>query len=419
MSLNSLRLLLTTLLWSLLLAACGGGGGSSAAPPAGFSVSPGDGQVTLTWTAVPGVDYWVMYAATATPINLKSPPGVHYWLNNMSSPLVITGLTNGQAYSFAMDARTNGGPGGAQTASLTTIPRLGGASGTWSAASGLDGARDFKGLAYGAASDASQGFIAAGGGGSIYKSTDGTSWSRSTFTGSIGFNAASYAFGKFIAAGSGTTNNIVSSTDLTTWTPATTAIAAGLNALATDGTTVVAVGDGGNLWFSTDALVWTDASVNSVTSHLYGVAYMADGTWLAVGQGGVMLTSTNGQTWTVSSMSARATTQSLRGVASLGNTWVAVGDNGTVVSSVDSGASWSVRSISSGPTFYAVNGSYTTVNAVPQFLAVGAAGAAYTSADGLTWASQSSGVSVPLYGLLGSAVLYLAVGASGTAVTSK
>jgi hypothetical protein len=421
MLLNSLRLFFVACLWSLLLAACGGGGsgGSSASPPAGFLVAPGDGQVTVTWTTVPGVDYWIMYAPTATSINLKSPPGVHYWLNNVSSPLVVTGLSNSQAYSFAMDARINGGPGGAQTASLTTTPRLGGGTGTWASAPGLDAARNFKGLAYGTASDASLNYIAVGSGGSIYKSIDGAGWTRIALNISVGFNAASYAFGKFVAVGSGTSNNIVSSTDLATWTPATTAVVGGLNAMATDGTTLVAVGDSGKLWYSTDALVWTDASVNSVSAPLYGVGYMANGTWLAVGQGGVMLTSNNGRSWTVSSTSAGATPQSLRAVASLGSTWVAVGDNGTILISLDSGASWSVRSVASGPTLYAVNGSNTTVDAINQFLAVGAGGAAYTSADGLNWSSQTSGVTAPLYGLLGSAVLYLAVGASGTAVTAK
>jgi hypothetical protein len=53
-----------------------------------------------------------------------------------------------------------------------------------------------------------------------------------------------------------------------------------------------------------------------------------------------------------------------------------------------------------------------------QFLAVGAAGAAYTSLDGLTWTSQTTGVNVPLYGLLGSAVMYVAVGASGMGIAA-
>ena len=419
MFLNSFRLCLVALIWTLFLSACGGGSGNSASPPANFSVAPGDGQVTVTWTAAAGVDYWIMYAATATPINLKSPPGIHYWLNNVGSPLVITGLTNGQAYSFAMDARTNGGAGGAQTASLTTTPRLAGPTGTWSTGSGLDNSKQFKGLASGTASDASLNYIAVGSGGAIYKSTDAATWSASTAASGIGFNAASYAFGKFVAVGSGTVNNIVSSADLSTWKPASTSIPGGLNALATDGTTMVAVGDGGKLWFSTDALVWTDASIASVSSNLYGVAYLASGSWLAVGQGGVMLTSTNGQSWKVSAASSVPTTQALRGVAAVGSTWVAVGDNGTLITSLDSGVSWSARSVASGPTFYAINGSSTTVNSLTQFLAVGAAGAAYTSLDGLTWTSQTTGVNVPLYGLLGSAVMYVAVGASGTGIYAK
>ena len=121
MTLKSLRPYLTAFALFLLVA-CGGGKGSSAPPPTDFAVVPGDGLVTVTWTAAAGVDYWLMYAATSTPINLKSPPGVHFWLINVSSPLEVTGLTNGQPYSFAMDARIDGGPGGPQTASVTATP---------------------------------------------------------------------------------------------------------------------------------------------------------------------------------------------------------------------------------------------------------------------------------------------------------
>ncbi len=124
MSLTSLRHLITALFMTAFLAACGGGSGSSAPPPTGgITATADDGQVTITWTADAGVDYWLMYAATATAIDMKNPPGNHVWITSgVASPLVITGLVNGQTYSFAMDGRISGGPGGAQTPSVSATP---------------------------------------------------------------------------------------------------------------------------------------------------------------------------------------------------------------------------------------------------------------------------------------------------------
>ena len=123
MPLSSLRLTISALFLAAFLAACGGGSGSSAPPPTGgITATAGDGQVTITWVADAGVDYWLMYAATATPIDMKSPPGNHAWFTGVTSPLVIPGLTNGVTYSFAMDGRISGGPGGAQTPSVSATP---------------------------------------------------------------------------------------------------------------------------------------------------------------------------------------------------------------------------------------------------------------------------------------------------------
>ena len=123
MSLTSLRLKITALFLAAFLAACGGGGSSAPPPPGGITATAGDGQVTITWTADAGVDYWLMYAATASAINMKSPPGNHAWITSgVTSPLVITGLTNGVTYSFAMDGRISGGPGGTQTPSVSATP---------------------------------------------------------------------------------------------------------------------------------------------------------------------------------------------------------------------------------------------------------------------------------------------------------
>ncbi|MFM6990211.1 MAG: hypothetical protein ACKOWD_02770 [Rhodoferax sp.] len=426
MSFSSLRLCLATVLMSLFVAACGGGDAGSAPPPTDLVISEGNGQVTLQWTPVAGVEYWVMYAPTSQPLNMKSPPGVHYWLNNVTSPLVIPGLTNGQAYSFAMDARINGGKGGAQTPSITKTPRLGGS--TWSPGLGLDSDKDFRGLAYGAAADGSMNYITVGSGGAIFKSTyaitdNVLAWSVTASGLSVDFNAATYASGKFIAVGSGTSNNVVSSADLLAWTPASTAIASSLNAVATDGVTVVAVGDGGKIYKSTDGLAWNDVSASGVSDHLQGVSYLSSGNWVAVGTNGTLLLSPDGTSWTRSTatLPTLLRTATLRSVASVGAIWVMVGDAGVVTTSTDSGATWTdySSSIDGFPNFYAVNGSSTTFSSLTQFLIVGASGTVYSSPNGTVWTQQSVGVSDDLYGLLGSATQYFAVGAAGTSRTSK
>jgi hypothetical protein len=54
---------------------------------------------------------------------MKSPPGNHAWFTTgVASPLMISGLTNGVTYSFAMNGRISGGPGGAQTPSVSATP---------------------------------------------------------------------------------------------------------------------------------------------------------------------------------------------------------------------------------------------------------------------------------------------------------
>lgn len=277
----------------LAVSACGGGTGSSASAPSGFTVTPGNGQAIISWTATPGVQYWLMYAPTATPIDIKNPPGNHAWATNISSPYVITGLSNGVTYSFAMNARTDGGKGGAQTASQSVVPRVAGTN--WINGTTTLGSGDVLGVAYGTASDSTANYLAAGSGGALYKGPEGVSqgltgmvWSKVAQTTAVDFKATTYTLSKFIAVGAatgGSGSNVVYSTDMATWTAATTPGNTALNALASNGTTVVAVGDGGKVFYSTDAATWSAANAlpAAATPNLYGVAYSAGtASWVAV-----------------------------------------------------------------------------------------------------------------------------------------
>lgn len=414
------RTIVATLL-ALMLLACGGGSGSSAPAPTDFTVTPGNGQAIVTWTASPGIQYWLMYSPTATPIDIKNPPVSHAWATNITSPYVISGLVNGTTYSFAMNGRTSGGPGGAQTASQSAIPRYAGS--TWVAGSTMDASHDVRGIAYGTASAAPT-FVAVGAGGTVYKGVDGVSqgvnglaWTAvTTVPSTISFNASTYAFGKYIAVGTvtGGANNVYYSADATTWTGVATTGSTALNALATNGTTAVAVGDGGKVFYSTDAATWTAAAgLTGFASDLYGVAYSATGIWVAVGLNGALVTSTDGLNWTVQTSIAVPGSYRLNGVASnASGLFVSVGNHGTILTS-SNGTSWTAQT----------NSSVADLNAVStdsvQFLAVGAGGTVLISPDASTWTpiAQTANVNA-LMAIAGSTYKYVVVGASGANISS-
>jgi hypothetical protein len=396
----------------LVVTACGGGSGDSAPAPDGFTVTPGNGQVIVTWTASPGVQYWLMYAQTATPIDIKNPPSNHIWATDITSPYVISGLANGVTYSFAMNARTGGGKGGNQTASKSVVPGYAGS--TWVA--GTSPLGTMRGIAYGTASDTTVDYVAVGAGGTIYKGLEGASqgvtgmvWNTVTPIANINFNAATYAFSKFIAVGDSGTNNIYTSADMATWTAAVTSVNTKLNAIASNGTTVVAVGDSGTLFSSLDGSTWTAITALPGTPNLYGVSYSAAGYWVVVGQNGFISTSTDLATWTTVYNAG----PTLRGVtARSDNVFVAVGDSGAFVKSID-GITWTAQTAISTANLNAVS----TDSA--QFITVGQGGAIYTSLDGSSWvAATSSGNTNDLTAVVGTVNKYVAVGAAGANISS-
>lgn len=402
----------------LVLAACGGAAGSSAsAPTGGITATPGNGQVTISWQADAGVQYWLMYAPTTTAIDIKNPPAGHIWASNISSPYVISGLTNGVTYSFAMNGRTGGGPGGAQTASVSAVPRAAGSS--WIAGTTTLGTGDLNGVALGTASDATVNYLAVGANGAMYKGPEGVSqgltgmvWSALTPLANINFHAASYAFSKFIAVGAasnGASSNVYYSSDMASWTGVATTGSTGLNALASNGTTLLAVGDGGKAFSSTDGISWNVVNTG-VGSNLYGVAYSSLAGWVVVGAGGTLLTSTDLLSW--HSPTSGAVSVDLRGVAvTSGNVLVAVGAGGTVLRSSD-GAAWTSQTLASS-NLYAVS-----TDSV-QFLAVGASGGIFSSLDGVSWTAVSQNANAnDLLAVVGTASKYMVVGKAGANISS-
>jgi hypothetical protein len=345
--------------WIALLSGCGGKGETSPAPT-GFKVETLDGRVIASWDAVAGVEYWVFYAAAegVTPNNWTQLPGGKA-LVNVTSPITLTGLTNGTKYSFNVNGRVSGGPGGPGVASVSATPRL--AGNTWAVGTPVAGA-EFNALT---ASSLAVAYVAVGNGGAIQTSPDAATWTART---------------------SGTTND--------------------LYGVATNGTLTVAVGKGGVALNSANAgETWATAN-STTTQDLRTVTFGGVG-FVAAGAGGVIVASADGVTWATRTSGI---TTDILGSAFVNNTFVLVGAGGTILTSTD-GLTWNNRSVAGAGNFNGAN------YGAAQFVVVGDGGALYTSADGITFAPQTSGVTQKLNSVFAGSQL-VAIGESGTILTS-
>src|SRR5450759_146977 len=438
---------------AMLLVGCGGKG-SSASAPTNVNVVAGDTSITVLWDMQPGVTYWI-WSIAGTYIDIQNCNACSTPLITVSSPKVITGLTNGTTYSFSINGRTNGGPGGPGSPSVSATTRLAGGLdnngiSTWNPPGNPLGTQDLHGVAYGVPSVNTLGlgglgglgvFVAAGNSGSLFSgivsNTDGSiSWTPSNNTPTnVTLNALTYNSGKFLAVGDG--GAILYSTDGATWALAPSVTPNDLYAVSNNGSGFIATGASGTLLTSGDGINWV-ACNSGTTNTLYGITHgygiFGNGIFVAVGANGTLVTSPDGVTWTTQNSNSPAS--DLKGVAYgvpklayvytpqngytsqnlPAATFVAVGANGTLVTSPD-GVTWTPQnSISS-----------TSLNAVTyghQFVAVGDGGNIFTSIDGLAWLpAQNSTSSLPnlfavmpatyVGGQYAGQYVYSAVGANG------
>lgn len=399
---------------TLLLNGCLGGAfdlGSSAPAPTDVRVIAGDSSVTLTWTGSPNVDYWVFAApgSNVTTANWDSLGGSAF--PKATSPHVVSGLTNGTTYSFTINGRIDGGPGGPGSTTVSAVPRLAGAS--WNVDSAL-GTGSLNAATYGTL------FVAVGNDGALYSSPDFNSYTQANWTALTNpmisprahLYAATYG-GIYLAAGAGGT--MLRSTDAITWTQHD----AGSNGndlygLATNGVGgYVAVGQNGTIVTSVDGQVWS-RQTSGTSNDLHAVAF-GNGVWVAVGKSGTVLTSANGYTWTAI---ASNTSRNLKSVAygvsvnaatsATSAVFLAVGAAGTLLTSADYGVTWTAGVINNG---------LNNLNAVSygrQFIVAGSNGALFTSTDGANWTTQATGTNNDLNAIAHSTTNISVVGASGT-----
>jgi len=421
MSLHSIRVSLLTLASAMILLACGGGSSSAPPPPAGgLSFLEGENQITLSWNATPGVEYWVFSAPdkpTLSLSNWRDSTGSSYRMN-VTSPYVISGLSNDTPYSFFITGRINKGPGSDATPTVTATPRLAGIG--WTTGVNLNTGNQ-TGLSFGTYIDTAtntiqSAYLAVGNGGRMFRATTIDRWTAITPVLATNLNSATFSFAKFIAAGDA--GKIIYSLNTQTWTQATSGTTQNLNAMGTNGTLAVAVGNNGTIITSNDGITWTAATTVPTFDHLYGVTATVSGLWIAVGANGRILTSSDGAIWKAETSNSSADLKAAGALASIVNnttvyTYVVVGSNGTVLS----------RS-SSDPYTWTSRDSNTTVNlnhlsSGNQLVAVGANGTILTSIDGSAWTSQGGNTNTELRTILRAENQLIVVDSLGNIFNSK
>lgn len=377
-----------------LLAACGQKDGPATAP-SGITVTPGDGQVTVSWKQDPGLDYWIFSAAGST-VTVNSATKT---LWPATSPQIVNGLTNGTVYSFVMNATSSGGPAGPASPSVSATPRL--AGGTWTRGTPL-GTGNLNALVVGASK-----YVVVGSGGAIYTSTDAKTWTAAVSNVTTDLNALVFnSIGTLFIAG-GVNGVILTSPDAVTWTTHSTGSAARINGVtvANSLSLYVAVGAGGAILTSADGTTWT-ARASGTTQDLYDVRFL-NSNLVAVGAGGTVLTSADGVTWTARNAPTKADLhQSTYGLVNSAGVFVIVGNGGTVLTSTDL-ATWTAQTSNTTQNLY-------TVCFGSQFAVGGANGTVLTSTTTTSWATASVADTHDLYGILFNAATYVAVGATGT-----
>ena len=362
-----------------------------------------DSSAIVSWTPEADVDYWLIFAAApgVSSQNVTTLPGGRL-LPHVSPPLTVSNLVNGTAYSFTVNGRKGGGPGGTDAPAVSATPRL--AGGAWIPGV-LPGSADLTGVGHGAL------FAAVGAGGATFYSTDASSWTAAPFVVSSNLNAVTYNGTPALYIAVGDIGTIITSGDAQNWQAQISGITARLTAIASNNQNFyAAVGANSTLIISLGASTWSAVAL-STTQDLNGVTF-GNGSFVVVGSGGLILTSSDGINW-VSAPSG--TSRNLKSVA-YGMTpsgiakFVAVGAAGTVVTSPD-GISWTVQP---PPTTSDLNG----ISFGTQFVAVGNGGTIMTSTDGTVWAAVASGTGNTLAAVAAGNLGYAAVGASRTNLSS-
>lgn len=244
-------------------------------------------------------------------------------------------------------------------------------------------------------------FVAVGAGGIIYTSPDGITWTSRTSGTANALNAVTWSGSKFVAVGAAGT--ILSSTDGITWTVETSGSANALNGVTFGGGLFIAVGASGTVLTSPTSVTWT-AQTSGTAVILYGVAYGA-GAYVAVGATGVIISSPNATGWT---SRTSGTASDLLCVAYGLGLFMAAGPSTGFTTRSSDGSSWTTG-------LGGISASYKGI-ASTSILMVMVGGALVRSSNGSSWSNVAgTGFNAVAVG----AKTFVAVGAAGAVYTSS
>jgi titin len=258
-----------------------------------------------------------------------------------SSPVRVTGLTNGHLYKVKLRAVNFIGPG-AESDEVSVTPTNVGAS--WTATGNLQSSDDWVSVAWDGSLSL---FVAVGSGGGIVTSPDGVTWTAREVDGSHQWTSITVrsSDSKFVA-------------------------------VAADGYTMTSVNGVSWVLHATDGSpAWRSVTVGS------------NGLFVAVGDADHSMTSTDGASWSIEVGPLGRNWTSV--ISASSNRFLAVSSDGWIAVSLDGGLSWGNESGNGSPTG-ALNSpiSWSSVAYSPArglYVAVGSDGYIAVSADGYTW----------------------------------
>jgi photosystem II stability/assembly factor-like uncharacterized protein len=253
-------------------------------------------------------------------------------------------------------------------------------------------------------------------------SPDGITWTTTQIDAPLFSSLTGVTYGKgiFVAIGSEPLSDpespipppalIFTSTNGSVWTRHTAETLSSPNKIAFGNDVFVSVGGSGRIWYSSDALTWTEAAAGSLRKYFWDLMF-AEGQFIAVGDPSAIYNSTDGKVWTLRNTNVFS---SLQGITRAQGKFVVVGSGGGVMESHD-GSNWTTRSKGPQPRLFSCTyggGRFVAVGGVD----IGAY--IFTSEDGFSWQDHSFPEVTYLRSIAYGNGTFVAAGARGSVFTS-
>jgi len=314
----------------------------------------GNQQASVAFTPGATGGATATYTATSTPGSFTA--------TGSSSPLIVTGLTNGTSYTFSVTANNTNGSSIASGSSnqITANPVVGASWITQNTGGNLPR------------------LIVSGGGSVITPSYDDTNWEYST--------------------------------NLTTWN--TVARPHQTLSACWDGTKFATISYSGSTWAqSTNGSTWTSGSTTgNVPSTNSAIAY-GNSVYVCSGRTAGTSYSSDGKAWTQAASNPSMSDPRL----AFGNGifLMVTSANSTIYYTSTNGSNWTSRTAPAGVGIVSFANGYFFIND-----AIGASTTCYTSTDGINWTSRTLPTSTVWAGFTYVNGVYVGVGTGGSAYST-